>query len=178
MTVLATQFDSLRRAGKYIGRQRLFILRTRVPEGTWFKIIGDDAKPQAIQFARDKSFGEYDVFVNDAPTSPDKKEATWAVIAPLLGVFKDQLMANPLVLIQVLQYSPLPTKLVDSIRTMIMQQQNDPKAQQEQEQMKQIGMQSAIAKVAKDDSTAKLNYGRAGGDVAYVPEGKANRDNL
>jgi hypothetical protein len=52
------------------------------------------------------------VTVDDAPTSPNQKEANWMVISTLLPVFKDQLMAQPEVLAMVLEYSPLPSQLV------------------------------------------------------------------
>jgi hypothetical protein len=59
-----------------------------------------------VPLAKDKTTGLYSVIVDDTPTSPNQKEANWAIMQPMLAVFKEQLMGNPQVLIMVLRYSP------------------------------------------------------------------------
>ena len=76
-----------------------------------------------MQLAKSNTAGEYDVSVDDAPTSPNQKEANWAIIQPLLAAFKDQLMTNPDVLAMVLEYSPLPGPLVAAIKRTITTKQ-------------------------------------------------------
>jgi hypothetical protein len=94
MTVLATMFDSLRGFLKIIGDKRLFYLQKRVPVGTFMNVVGGN-NPRVVQLAQEHKTGRYSVIVDDAPTSPNQKEANWAVIQPMLVAFKDQLMGNP-----------------------------------------------------------------------------------
>lgn len=160
MTVLATQFDSLRRYRKFVGRQRLYYIQTHMSDGRLIRVVGDEYAG-AVRLSKDKTTGEYDVVVGDAPTSPNQKEATWQVIQPMLGVFKEQLMQNPIILSMVLEYSPLPSKLVAAIKKMVVEAQNDPRAQAEKEQFKQIQIRGAVAKIAKDEGSAAQSQSAA-----------------
>ena len=153
MTVLATMFDSLRRFRKQVGRCRLFFIQTYLSDGRLIRVAGPELA-EAVPLVKDKTVGEYDVVIDDAPTSPNQKEANWAVIAPLIGVFKEQLMGNPILLAEILAYSPLPSRLVDLIKQFAMEAKNDPKAQAEQQQMKQLQMRALTATVSKDEGAA------------------------
>jgi hypothetical protein len=169
MTVLATMFDSLRRYRKILGRIRLFVIQTRIPDGKVIRIVGDQFTG-AVQLAKSMTAGEFDVVVDDAPTSPNQKEANWAIIQPLLAVFKDQLMAQPDVLAMVLSYSPLPSQLVSAIKKIILAAQNDPQKQAEAQKMKELAVAKLLAEVSKDDSIANMNNAKAGaqqGTAAY-----------
>jgi hypothetical protein len=74
-------------------------------------------------------------------------------------VFKDQLIGNPQVLAMLLEYSPLPARIVDAVKQFIDQSARDPEAQQ----MKEIAVAGELAKIEKDRSTANLNNAKAGG---------------
>lgn len=153
MTVLATLFDSLRRFRKQVGRCRLFFIQTYLSDGRLIRVAGPELT-EAVPLVKDRTVGEYDVVIDDAPTSPNQKEANWAIIAPMIGVFKDQLMGNPLLLAEILSYSPLPSRLVDLIKQFANEAKNDPQQQQEQQAMKQLTMRSAAAKAARDEGAA------------------------
>lgn len=166
MTILATLFDSLRRFRKQVGRSRLFFIQNYLSDGRLIRVVGDGtADAQAVALAREKTTGEYDVVIDDAPTSPNQKEATWAVIQPMLVVFKDQLVAQPKVLAMLLEYSPLPARVVQAISAFVAQAEQDPEAQQQ----KQLAQQTSVAlleninaKTAKEQSIAMLNQAKAG----------------
>ena len=160
MTVLATLFDALRRYRKILGRIRLNVIQTRMSDGRIIRIVGQQYTG-AVQLAKDVTAGEYDVSVADAPTSPNQKEANWAIIQTFLPVFKEQLMAAPEVLVMVLEYSPLPSELVSGMKRVIMQKQNDPAAQQDQQQMKEIAIAKLLSEVSKNDTQAELNRANA-----------------
>ncbi|MFZ1154061.1 MAG: hypothetical protein WAN93_04065, partial [Solirubrobacteraceae bacterium] len=154
---------------KILGRIRLYIIQTRIPDGKVIRIVGDQYTG-AVRLAKSMTAGEFDVVVDDAPTSPNQKEANWAIIQPLLAVFKDQLMAQPDVLAMVLSYSPLPSQLVSAIKKVILAAQNDPHKQQEQQKMKELAVAKLLAEVSKDDSIANMNNAKAGsaqGTAAY-----------
>jgi hypothetical protein len=169
MTVLATLFDSLRRYRKVLGRIRLNVIQTKLSDGRIIRIVGEQYTG-AVQLAKSLTAGEYDVSVADAPTSPNQKEANWAVISTLLPVFKEQLMAAPDVLAMVLEYSPLPAQLVAGIKRVILQAQNNPQAQQEAQQMKELAVAKLLSEVSKNDTQAELNRAnaqKAGATAAY-----------
>ena len=177
MTVLATLFDSLRRYRKLVGRVRLYFIQTRMSDGRLIRVVGDEYKGM-VQLSKEITTGEYDVVVDDAPTSPNQKEANWAIIQPLLAAFKDQLMAQPEVLAMVLSYSPLPSQLVAQIKKVITQAQNDPKKAQEAEEMKRLAIAAAVATIHKDESTATLNEAKAGSTSATAQYDLAIADNM
>ncbi len=160
MTVLATQFDSLRRFLKIVGRKRLHFIQERMSDGRLIRVVGQDYTA-AVPLAREKTTGSYDVIVDDAPTSPNQKEANWAIIQPMLAVFKEQLMANPSVFAMILRYSPLPAPLVTAIEKVIKQAAEDPAKAQQAEQMKQLAIQQLTTTIKKDDSAATLNLAKA-----------------
>ncbi len=152
MTVLATMFDALRRMRKLVGRIRLYYIQNFLSDGRIIRITGQDGN-KSIQLLRDRTLGEYDVIVDDTPTSPNQKQANWAIISTLLPAFKDQLMAQPQILLKVLEFSPLPQAMLESIRQMLNSpQQADPMV----EQMKQAALAGAVAKASKDQAQAEL----------------------
>lgn len=161
MTVLATLFDSLRRYRKILGRIRLQVIQTRMSDGRIVRIVGQQYQG-AVALAKSVTAGEFDVTVDDAPTSPNQKEANWLVISTLLPVFKDQLMAQPEVLAMVLEYSPLPSQLVSAIKRIILAAQSDPQKQQEQQQIKELTVARLLSEVSKNDSIANKNNADAG----------------
>lgn len=167
MTVLATLFDSLRRFRKQIGRGRLYFIQNFLSDGRLIRITGPEGA-QAIQLAKDKTVGTYDVVVDDAPTSPNQKQENWQIIQPMLAAFKDQLIANPMVFVLLLEYSPLPTRVVDAIKQLIQQQMNDPETQKIKAEDRQLLVQSMLAKINKDQSAAEMQNAKAGSSQAVA----------
>jgi hypothetical protein len=165
MTVLATLFDSLRRFRKQVGRIRLYYIQTYFSDGRLIRVVGPDGAA-ALPLIRDKTFGEYDVVVDDTPTSPNQKEANWAIIQPLLAVFKDQLMQNPKVFAEMLEYSPLPAKLTEMIKQFVSEADNDPTKKQEVATAKQLMIGKQMAEINKDQSIAEMNNAKAGATQA------------
>lgn len=159
MTVLATMFDSLRRARKEIGRIRLYYIQNFLSDGRIIRIVGKDGA-QAVPLIRDQCTGDYDVVVQDAPASPNQKEANWATILSILPAFKDQLMSRPDLLAIILEYSPFPQRLVDAIKAALA----SPSPQLQQQQ--QLAQEAAIAKINKDQSTAEMQNAKAGATQA------------
>ena len=97
------------------------------------------------QLLGDPDTAKYDVIVDQSSTSPNQKEATWAVLSQMGPMLKD-VMTGP-VLMKLLEYSPLPESLMEEIKQITMdaaqQQKPDPEEQKAQAemQMKQAEMQ-------------------------------------
>ena len=178
MTVLATMFDSLRGFLKIVGRKRLYFIQSRIPEGTMVRVAGQEYA-QVVQVTKDKTTGTFDVVVDDAPTSPNQKEANWSVMQPMLTVFKDQLAANPELLVLAMEYSPLPSPFVDAIKKSLAKQQaQDPGQQQWQETMKQLAISKLTAEINKDQSIAEMNNAKAGATNSTATYDLAMAQNL
>jgi hypothetical protein len=172
MTVLATIFDSLRRMRKLVGRIRLYYIQNFLSDGRIIRIMGADGA-KSIQLLRDKTLGEYDVIVDDTPTSPNQKQATWGIISNLLPAFKDQLMARPDVFMAILRYSPLPTQLVSTIEQLINAQPTG-----DQAQAKQLATAAQVAKISKDQAQAELFLKQAASTEATAMYDQAMAQNL
>lgn len=165
MTVLATLFDSLRRFRKSVGRSRLYFIQNFLSDGRLIRVAKPD-NVAMVPLAKDKTTGLYSVIVDDTPTSPNQKEANWQIIQPLLVVFKEQLMANPQVFAMLLEYSPLPSRIVEAIKGFIEKQQNDPQARQDAELQKTLGTNLIVSEISKNQSVAELNNKKAGATEA------------
>jgi hypothetical protein len=177
MTVLATMFDSLRGFLKIVGRKRLFYIQNRIPEGTLIRVAGQEYTGVAA-VTKDRTTGTYDVVVDDAPTSPNQKEANWAIMQPMLTMFKDQLAANPELLIMALEYSPLPSAFVAAMKKSLQQKNADPQQAQYAETMKQLAISKLTAEIDKDQSIAEMNNAKAGATSATATYDLAMAQNL
>lgn len=145
MTILATLFDSLRRFRKNVGRVRLGLIQNYLADGRMIRLAGEDGM-QLVQLLKQQTIGDFEVIVEDAPTSPNQKQETWAALQQMLPVFKT--MLTPEAVITILEYSPLPSKLVDAFKKMA--QQPNPDA----DEAKQIGKAAQIAKIKRDNAAA------------------------
>jgi hypothetical protein len=158
MTILATLFDSLRRFRKQIGRVRLHYIQNYLSDGRLIRIAKEDGTTEMIPLVRDQAAGQYEVIVEDAPTSPNSKEQTWATVQQVIPAFRDLL--TPEAVITLLEYSPLPSKLVSAFKEMAS------KPNPEQEMAKEIA--AAVEKVKMDRDQAAAEKDRATAESTRV----------
>lgn len=154
MNILATVFNALRRARKHIGRVRLFFIQTYLSDGRLVRIAGPQGQ-QVIPLLRDKTAGDYDVVIDEAPSSPNQQQVVWQTFVSVLPIIKD--MITPQVLLEVLPYSPFPDSFVAKMRDLLAQQQADPQAQQQ----KQMAMQQVLAAIEDKSAGADLKRAQA-----------------
>jgi hypothetical protein len=131
------------------------MIQNYISDGRIIRITGPDGA-QALPLLRDKCLGEYDVIVDDTPTSPNQKEANWAIIAPMLPMFKDQLAAMPELLMAILEYSPLPNRLVELLKALLA------KPNPQRDQAADLATKKLLAEIGKDVSIAQMNDAKAG----------------
>jgi hypothetical protein len=137
MVLLAGFFNSLRRYRKEQGRLMLWMIQTFISDGRLIRIGGPDSA-QFVPLVRDKLLGEYDVVVDDTPSSPNMKERVWSSLVQI-GPMMTKIGVPPEIYLDLLEYSPLPATLVAKIKKRAedaqKQQQNqpppDPKTQSE-----------------------------------------------
>ncbi|WP_407966008.1 portal protein [Bartonella sp. C271] len=131
LNLLASLFDNLKlyrcRQGKII----LYLIQNYLSDGRLVRISGPE-NAQYVPLTREAVTSlEYDIIVDDSPTSPNEKEKTFAAITqmlPLLGGF-----LTPEMIPDLLKLSPLPATLVASLTAKAQQAQE----QQQQQQMMQ-----------------------------------------
>lgn len=158
MTILATMFDSLRAFRKNVGRVRLHFVQSFLADGRLIRIAGDDGF-LAVPLLRDKTLGDYEVIIDDAPTSPNQKQETWQFLMQLMPFFKG--MMTPEAAVAMLEYSPLPSKLVEQFKKLVMDSKNPPP---EAVEAQQIGKMGQLAKIDRDRAAAEKD--RATGEGA------------
>jgi hypothetical protein len=129
MIILQPLFDSLRRYRKEQGRLLLYLIENYLSDGRLIKIVGGD-EAQYVPLVRQPGLTIYDVIVDESPSSPNQKEATWSMLQQILPVVGK--MLPPATWLALLKYSPLPTSaqkdISDSIQQSQQNQQPDPEA--------------------------------------------------
>lgn len=129
MTVLASIFASLRRYRKEQGRLLLWYICTFLSDGRLIR-IGGPSQAQYVPLIRQEGLEEYDVIVDDAPTSPNQKEQVWAVMMAMMPMMqKNPVMGSPDVQLEMLKYSPLPETVTSKIAEIIKSQPPKPDPQ-------------------------------------------------
>lgn len=165
VTILAPLFNSLRRYRKIEGRILAYFIRTYLPDGELIRIVGQDGA-KYVPLMKDKLAFEYDIIVDDAPTSPNMKERIYPILNQSIQM---ALQAGIPIPPDVLDYAPLPSSLIQKWKQMIISSKQDPAA----DQMKQIKMMLAQLEVAqkqrdiqKTSSEVWLNYSK--GEQAHA----------
>jgi hypothetical protein len=161
MTILATLFDSLRRFRKVQGRAMLNYINM-LPENTLVRVV-DKGLTKYIPLVKDKEHVTYDVIVDEAPSSPNQKQAVWAMVMQLL---QSGIELSPQTVIQLLKYSPLPESVVAEIeQAMGMAAEMSPQMLQQKLQQAEQALQvleeqlqqaMAQAKSAEDDRSIEM----------------------
>lgn len=176
MTILATLFDSLRRFRKNVGRVRLFYIQNYLSDGRWIRVNGPEGH-KFTQLLRDKTLGQYDVIIDDAPTSPNQKEKSWGVIQMMLPAIRDIL--TPELVVMILEYAPLPAKLVNSMRESL--KNPDPskqKAQQTEQALAEAELQKIMSEVQRNQATAQKDMAAAAQEGAGGQGGEQQNPTL
>jgi len=124
IAILATFFNSLRRYRKIQGRGMLFLIQNYLSDGRMVRIVGDEQAQYVPLTKENVTSAEYDVIVDDSPTSTNEKEKTWQILQGILPMFKG--MITPEVMLTLADYSPLPASLVGKLKDMAKQQQAQP----------------------------------------------------
>ena len=110
MTVLASLFNSLRRYRKEQGRLMLFFITNFLSDGRLIRIGGAE-NAQYVPLVKQPDTVEYDVIVDQMPTSPNMKEQVWATLVQLFP-FMQKLNVPPQGYMELMKYSPLPASVL------------------------------------------------------------------
>ena len=144
-TILAPFFDGLRRYRKDQGRLLLHLIRDYLSDGRLVRIAGPDYE-RYVPLIRGDDVLEFDIIVDDAPVSPNQKEASWAILQQMLPL----LMKQPLSIEawgKLLKASPLPGSVVGEFVETVQQDQQKQQAEQAQQAQQAQMMQQQAQQV-------------------------------
>lgn len=165
ITILAPFFDALRSYRKEQGRVLITYIREYIADGRLVRIVGQEGA-QYVPLLRDQLTYEYDVIVDDAPTSTNMKERVFGVLNQIIPMALQAGIAIPP---EVLDYAPLPESLTQKWKKML--NSPDPTQQQLKQiqlmlaqlelQTRQIDNQKSAAEIQKIGSDITLNFAKA-----------------
>ncbi|AFR26732.1 hypothetical protein MF1_10720 [Bartonella quintana] len=113
LNLLASFFDGLRRYRQRQGKIILYLIQNYLSDGRLVRIAGEE-NAQYVPLTREMVTSlEYDVVVDDAPTSLNEKDRTFAVIMQLMPLMQN--FITPEIMLDLLRYSPLPASLIQKI---------------------------------------------------------------
>jgi hypothetical protein len=156
MTVLAGLFNSLKRYRRARGKVMLYYIQNHLSDGRLVRIAGD-GKEQYVPLVKQADV-RYDIIIDDTPTSPNQKEAVWGSLTQILPGIKD--MIPPKVMLELLEYSPLPSSLVEKIKGIV--EEPDPSAAE----AKKMQVQAAMLEMAKTQSEIEKTKSESQENVA------------
>jgi hypothetical protein len=154
MSIIAWAFDAMRRYYRSIGRQLARYVVDYVPEGTLVMINGETSK-QYVPIIKKQLSLNFDVVVDEAPTSVNQQERVWAVLE---GMIPQLLQSGIPITPKVLDYSPLPPDLVAAWKKML---EPTPEKQQMQQRTEQATVAKVESEVQKNQTQAQLNAAKA-----------------
>jgi len=154
MAIIAWAFDAMRRYYRSMGRQQAEYVRLYMDEGTLIRIQSEEGK-QYVPLVKQAMSGKYDVIVDEAPTSVNQRERTWAVLETLIPQMLQSGMRVPK---EVLDYAPIPADLAEQWKKAL---QPDPQTASLQEATVKATLDKLIAEVGKLKAGAQLDEAKA-----------------
>lgn len=166
LTILQTVFDSLRRYRKRQGRVLLHMITTYISDGRLIRVVGD-AGAKFVPLVKEEGTSQYDVIVDESPTSPNQRDRTWAILQAIIPVALQSGIPIPPA---ILEYMPLPSSLVDKWKQELNQRQEKTP---EQQAMEEATLRKLISEVMKNEaaaekSTADAEHARAETDSVPI----------
>lgn len=159
MTMLQWAFDSFRSFLLGQGKQTATYIRDYMADGRLIRLTGDQGDAQYVPLLKDKLSFDFDVIVEESPTSPNQVERTFAIMRELLPLLQAEGKPIPP---EFWEHSPLPRKLAEAFAA---QARPDPaqqqKAMQERDAAIQLEMQEKQATIQEKQAKAQAATAQA-----------------
>lgn len=117
MNVLAGLFNAKRRYHKEQGRLMLWMIQEYIADGRLIRIGGPE-QAQYVPLVHEPGLVEYDVIVDDAPTSTNMKDKVWASLMQLFPMLRG-MPIPPKFYIDALKYAPVPASFVQEAQAIL-----------------------------------------------------------
>lgn len=154
MAIIAWAFDSMRMYYRLSGKLLLEYIREFMSDDRIIRVTGEEGA-KYIPLLRDKLSGTFDVIVDEAPTSTNMRERTWAVLREVIPIAQAAEAPIPK---KILDYMPIPTELANAWKQEL---KPNPEMQAMQKRMAELEAGLKEAGIMKDQSTAALNKAKA-----------------
>lgn len=155
MTMLQWAFSSFRRYIAEHGRIIAYYIREYLSDGRIVRIDSDQGQ-KFLQLVRDESVMDFDVIVDEAPSSTNQKERTWVVLSQIIPMAAQLGVPIPP---DILEYAPIPASLANKWRDYIREQGQQ--GAQQRQQMQQLAMQQAMAQLQGEQAETQLDQAKA-----------------
>ena len=133
-------------------------MRNFLSDGRLIRVVGPEGA-RFVPLVRDPGAVEYDVVVDEAPSSPNQKERVWAALIQMMPVLT-QTPVPADVWAELVRYSPLPESLTEKIAGSLMRP--DPQMQR----LHNLSAIQAEAEAGKTAADALLSIAKARAEQA------------
>lgn len=162
LTILAHLFDALKKYRKEQGRVLLYFIQEYISDGRLIRITGTNGDEQFVPLVGQEGQAEYDVIVDEAPTSPNQRERVFAVLTELLPTLGRMDIPLPK---ELLDYAPIPSGLAQKWKKQLDEGQQIPPQIQQQMQKMQVELQKSQQeiqqlKLKKEEAMLQLEMKR------------------
>jgi hypothetical protein len=162
LAIIAWYFDALHRHYKQSGRLTLAMIRDFVADDRLIRIAGKEGE-QYVPLTRKALSSDFDLLVDEAPTSVNMRERVWLILQNILPI---ALQSGIRVPPEVLDYMPIPADLAQKWK----QSLGAPPEQQQMEMQKFMAeLREVIASARQKESAAALNEAKAQQTTAETP---------
>jgi len=149
MTILQPLFDSLKAYRREQGEIILYYIQNYLSDGRLIRILGG-SEGQYAPLVREAAY-EYDLIIDDMPTSPNNKEMIWSMIGERFFDMPPEMQMT------FLPYSPFPSKVVEDMRKLTEEQSQSPQAQLTQKMMEMEVLAKRMEAMLKEAQANKAN---------------------
>lgn len=160
VTILATAFDNLKLYRERDGLLTLRLMQEYLSDGRLIRIVGEEGQ-RFLPLNRDITVGDYDVIVDDAPTSPNMKEQQWATIQAMMPMLQPIVGGNPEAIAELMKDAPLAESRKAKLAEILQRKDPQKEAAAQQVQAEQMQAQKAMAYAKINSEDAKAEKARA-----------------
>lgn len=152
MSVLAIFFDALRMYRKAQGKIALYMIQKWMADGRLVRVAVEAGDEQYIPLlmSQDEGVIEYDLIVDESPSSPNQKEMVWSMLVQAMPMLSG-MNIPPEIWGELMAYSPLPASIVQKIKETA---KGNPQADQEQAMMQRMTLALMGAQVKQLEGQA------------------------
>lgn len=154
LAIIAWYFDALHRHYKQSGRLTLRLIREYISDDRLIRITDKDGE-KYVPLTRQAMAEDFDLVVDEAPTSVNMRERVWLILQAILPV---ALQAGIKVPPEVLDYMPIPADLAQKWKSQLGPSEQEQGMQQQQFMAE---LRKVIADARQKDTAATLNEAKA-----------------
>lgn len=170
MNVLAGLFNAKRRYHKEQGRLLLWMMQEYIADGRLIRVGGPEQR-QYVPFVHEPGLAEYDVIVDDAPTSTNMKDKVWSSLMQLFPILRSMPQIPPEFYINAMKYSPAPAAFVQEAQKILQQKPPPNPDQQAKTDYDQARAEETRARAAMhivEGQHTSAETGRVGAETARI----------